>query len=84
MARYEGRCPRCSRTFRSDRKNDIIVCECWKICPTCEENMTPYSPDLAMNTYASGSQRSLEVLMVCTHHSPNFFSGQKPVEVVCT
>jgi hypothetical protein len=32
MARYEGKCPRCSKTARSDRKDDIVVCDCWKTC----------------------------------------------------
>jgi hypothetical protein len=46
--------------------------------------MTPYTPDLAQNTYGSDGQRDLQVLMVCTRHSPIFLSTQKPVEVVCT
>jgi hypothetical protein len=84
MARYEGKCSRCSKTIHSDRKNDIVVCDCWKTCPVCREEMTPYAPDLALNTYGSDDQRELQVLMICTFHSPNFFSNQKPVEVVCT
>jgi hypothetical protein len=84
MVRFEGRCPRCSRTFHSDRENDIVFCGCWKTCPTCGETMTPYTPDLAQNTYGSDGQRDLQVLMVCTRHSPIFLSTQKPVEVVCT
>jgi len=46
--------------------------------------MTPYAPDLAMNTYGFDDRRDLNVLMACTLHSPPFFSTQKPVEVVCT
>lgn len=84
MARYEGKCPRCSRTFRSDRKDDIVVCDCWRNCPVCGEPMTLHTPDLAMNTYGLDKKRELQVLMICTLHSPNFFSTQKPVEVVCT
>jgi hypothetical protein len=84
MASYEGKCPRCSKTFRSDRKGDIAVCDCWKTCPICGEEMTTYMPDLAMNTYGLDDRRDLAVLMACHLHSPNFFSNQKPVEVVCT
>ncbi len=84
MARYEGRCPRCGKTYQSNRKDDIVVCDCWKNCPICGEEMTPHAPDLATNTYGSNHRRDLKVLMVCTLHSPNFFSVQKPVEVVCT
>jgi len=84
MAKYEGKCSRCSKTFRSHRKDDIVVCDCWKTCPTCGAEMTPFTPDLAMNTYGSDDRRDLAVLMVCTLHSPTFFSNQKPVEVVCT
>jgi len=46
--------------------------------------MTPYTPDLAPNVYGIDGKRELAVLMVCTHHSPPFFSTQKPIEVVCT
>jgi hypothetical protein len=84
MAKYEGKCPRCNRIARSDRKGDVVVCDCWKTCPECGQPMTPYVPDLAANTYGSDGQRDLEVLMVCARHSPIFLSSQKPVEVVCT
>lgn len=80
MAWYEGKCPECKRLHCSSRKGDIVVCDCYKQCPICGAEMTPYSPDLAMNTYDS----DLAVLMVCTLHSPLFFSTKKPVEVVCT
>lgn len=46
--------------------------------------MTSYTPDLAMNIYAVDGKRELNILMVCTFHSPPFFSTKKPVEVVCT
>jgi ssDNA-binding Zn-finger/Zn-ribbon topoisomerase 1 len=84
MAKYEGKCPQCGKTYWSDRKGDIIVCDCWKDCPTCGAGMTPHAPDLAMNTYGFDDRRDLAVLMVCTLHFPMFFSNQKPVEVVCS
>jgi hypothetical protein len=50
----------------------------------CGAEMTPYAPDLTLNTYGFDGRRDLAVLMVCTLHFPMFFSNQKPVEVVCT
>ena len=84
MAKYEGKCPRCGKTLHSERKDDIVVCECWKNCEMCGTEMTPYSPDLAMNTYGLDDRHDLAVLIACTLHFPMFFSNQKPVEVVCT
>ena len=76
--------PDATKHVHSDRKNDITVCDCWKYCPTCGAEMTPYAPDLTLNTYGFDGRRDLAVLMVCTLHFPMFFSNQKPVEVVCT
>jgi hypothetical protein len=84
MARYEGKCPECGKTKRSDIQGGIVVCECWQHCPMCGAEMTPYQPDLATNTYGVDDRRDLAVLMVCTLHLPMFFSSKKPVEVVCT
>jgi len=84
MARYKGRCSHCGKTYYSDRKDDIVICDCWKTCPTCGAEMLPYAPNLAMNTYGFDDRRDLAVLMVCSLHFPMFFSNQKPVEVVCT
>ena len=84
MAKYEGKCPLCGKTRYSDRKGDIVVCDCWQLCLMCGAEMMPYAPDLALNTYGFDDRRDLAVLMVCTLHFPHFFSNQKPVEVVCT
>ena len=84
MAKYAGKCSRCGKVFRSDRKSDIVVCDCFKICPACGEEMSPHTPDLAMNTYGLDSHRDLQAMMVCQLHSPIFLSSLKPVEVVCT
>ena len=80
MAKHSGRCSRCGREYYEDHK-DTVVCDCWKQCPICGAEMTPYAPDLAMNTCGFDDRRDLMVLMVCRLHSPNFFSNQKPVEV---
>ena len=84
MARHEGKCSQCGKTLYSDRKGNIVVCDCWKYCPMCGAEMTPYAPDLTLNTYGFDGRRDLAVLMVCTLHFPMFFSTRKPVEVVCT
>ncbi|MEM2971117.1 MAG: hypothetical protein QW270_01655 [Candidatus Bathyarchaeia archaeon] len=83
MAKYEGTCPNCGRVHHSNRKGDTVTCDCWRICPICNAEMTPYTPDLTPNTYGLDGKRELQTLMVCTRHSPPFFSTQKPVEVVC-
>jgi len=84
MAKYEGKCSLCGKIHYSDRKGDVIVCDCWQYCPLCGAEMAAYTPDLALNTYGIDGKRDLNILMVCTNHSPEFFSTQKPVEVVCT
>ncbi|MCW4010643.1 MAG: hypothetical protein NWF05_08490 [Candidatus Bathyarchaeota archaeon] len=84
MARYEGTCPECKKTLYACTKGAVCVCDCWQHCPVCGAEMTPYTPDLAMNSYGLGECRDLTVLMVCMHHSPIFFSSKRPVEVVCT
>ena len=57
------------------------MCDCYKICPVCDAEMDPYTPDLAANTYGFDEVHDLHVLMVCSLHFPFFFSNQKPVEV---
>lgn len=81
-ARFEGECPRCGKTHYSNREGEIIVCDCWRHCPMCGAEMKPYTPDLTPNTYGLDGRRDFEILMVCTNHSPPFYSSQKPVEVV--
>ena len=80
-ARFEGRCPRCGKIHYSDREGEIVVCDCWRYCPMCGAEMEPYMPDLTTNTYGMDGKRDLQILMVCTNHSPPFYSSQKPVEV---
>ncbi|MEM3699837.1 MAG: hypothetical protein QXL57_03085 [Candidatus Bathyarchaeia archaeon] len=84
MLKFEGKCPSCGKTHYSNRKDDIVVCDCYRLCPLCGAEMEPYPSDLAPNTYAADGKRDLAILMVCSHHSPPFFSTRKPVEVVCT
>jgi len=81
MAKFEGKCPNCGKIHFSERQNDIVICDCWQHCPICGAQMAQYTPDLAPKTYSVDSKHDLTVLMVCTLHSPPFFSSQKPVEV---
>ena len=80
MATFGGKCGRCGREYYSSHA-DVVVCDCWRVCPICGAEMTPYTPDLAPSTYAKDGKRDLLVLRVCNNHSPPFFSEQKPVEV---
>ncbi|MEM3731717.1 MAG: hypothetical protein QW667_07305 [Candidatus Bathyarchaeia archaeon] len=84
MAKFEGKCPKCRKTHHSETAGEIIVCDCWRICPVCGAEMAPYTPEIPPKTYAVDGKRDLTILMVCTRHSPPFFSSQKPVEVTCT
>ncbi|MBT0159050.1 hypothetical protein G4O51_03600 [Candidatus Bathyarchaeota archaeon A05DMB-2] len=84
MEKYEGKCSKCGRIYRSHRKNDLIVCDCWRYCPICEATMQPYTPDLAPETYGKDGKRDMQILMVCNNHSPPFYSTQEPMEVVLT
>ena len=81
MPKFEGKCPNCGKVHYSDRKGDIVLCDCWRYCPTCGAEMTPYTPDLAPKTYGMDGKRDLKILMVCNEHSPPFYSEMKPVEV---
>ncbi|MCW4046579.1 MAG: hypothetical protein NWE99_03330 [Candidatus Bathyarchaeota archaeon] len=83
LAKFEGKCTQCGKTHRSHRK-ETVVCDCWRLCPVCNAEMTTYTPDLAPATYGLDGKRELQILMVCTRHSPPFLSTQKPVEVACT
>jgi len=81
-AKFEGKCSRCGKAHYSNRKGEIVVCDCWRYCPMCGAEMQSYTPDLAPNTYGMDGKRDLQILMVCTNHSPPFYSSQKPVEVM--
>ncbi|HEY4674719.1 MAG TPA: hypothetical protein VIH48_01550 [Candidatus Bathyarchaeia archaeon] len=84
MPKFEGQCAECGALHHSDRKDDTAICDCWRRCPLCGEEMQPYTPDLTPNSYGRDGKREFTVLMVCQRHSPPFYSTKKPVEVVCT
>jgi len=77
----EGKCPVCSKIIKRPRPIDTATCDCWRICPICGAEMTPYTPDLTLSTYGSDGKRDLKILMVCTNCKSPFFSAQEPVEV---
>jgi hypothetical protein len=49
----EGVCPRCGRIWRMPYPADTVICDCYRICEACGEEMTPYIPDLNPATYRS-------------------------------
>jgi len=88
MPKYSGKCSRCGKIYYSDRKGEIVVCDCWEYCPLCGAKMMPYTPDLAPCAYGLDGKSELQILMVCNNvaaHPDNspFYSCQKPVEVIC-
>jgi len=84
MAKFEGKCPRCGKIHRSNRKGEIVVCGCWSTCPVCGAEMEPFTPDVSFLAYGISGKREFLAMMVCNLHYPPFYSTQKPVEVVCT
>jgi len=84
MKVFEGKCSKCGKIYYSHRKGDIIVCDCWRYCPLCGAEMTPYTPESNMALYGFDGKRDLKILMVCLRHTPPFYSSQKPVEVEFT
>jgi hypothetical protein len=49
----EGKCPRCGRVWRRERPVDTVLCDCYRLCPLCGEEMTAYTPDLSSRVYRS-------------------------------
>ena len=81
MENMAVQCPKCGKIHHLKSRSDMVVCDCWRICPICGAEMTPYTPDTAPKTYALDGLRELQVLVACTRHSPPFYGWQKPVEV---
>lgn len=84
MAKFEGKCQRCGKVHYSKRKGEVIVCDCWRICPLCGAEMEPFAAEVSPLAYGANGKHELCALMVCIRHFPPFYSTQKPVEVVCT
>ncbi|MEM2631355.1 MAG: hypothetical protein QXE00_02175 [Candidatus Bathyarchaeia archaeon] len=89
MPKYSGKCSKCGKVYYSNRKGDIVVCNCWRICPICGAEMTPHTPDLTLNVYGKDGKRDFKIVMACNNVAEHpdkspFFSVQKPVEVDCT
>ncbi|MCW4016814.1 MAG: hypothetical protein NWF06_10625 [Candidatus Bathyarchaeota archaeon] len=88
-----GTCSRCGKTMHQKRPADTAVCSCYRVCPLCGAEMTPFYADLNAKTYGSqqsaalkgqaveSSEWSVETVYVCNNHSPPYYSSQKPVEV---
>ncbi|MEM2971510.1 MAG: hypothetical protein QW270_03710 [Candidatus Bathyarchaeia archaeon] len=89
MTKYSGKCSKCGKVHYSDRKGDIVVCDCWRYCPLCGAEMMPHTPELTPGTYGLDGKRDLKILMICNNTAEHpddspFYGTQKPVEVVCT
>lgn len=82
METLVAKCPRCGKIHQLRGKRDSVVCDCWRYCQICGEEMTPYTPDNAPKIYGLDGLREIQILMVCTRHHPHFYSMQKPVEVM--
>lgn len=96
MGMVQGVCGGCGKTIRRDSPVPVVVaCDCFKICPLCGSAMEPHVPELDPRTYrseedpswdlfsqAEKSESSVNTVYVCRLHSPLFFSGRLPVEVV--
>ena len=87
MGIVSGECRECGRKFvRSSPVPITVVCPCYRICPLCGAEMTPFKPDLDPKTYdATGEQEwTVDTLYYCPNHTPPYYSSQKPVEVMLT
>jgi ssDNA-binding Zn-finger/Zn-ribbon topoisomerase 1 len=89
----KGSCPKCGKLLVRKRPADLAVCDCYKYCPLCGAEMTPFNPDLTPSTYRGEEsyavkgqavlfhEWTVETLYVCHNHTPPYYSCQKPVEV---
>ncbi|MEM2351657.1 MAG: hypothetical protein QXT26_04540, partial [Thermoproteota archaeon] len=74
--------------WRARRPASSIYCDCYRICPICQQPMEPYTPDLNPAAYKPiegwGAQGDLENPMGIFYRCPRcrYYSVQKPVEVV--
>lgn len=96
MGLVKGVCGNCGSKIQRDSPVPMVVtCPCYKKCPLCGAEMTPYTPDLSPGTYraeddydplgvATKSEATIETLFVCKNHEPPYYSSQMPVEVQLT
>jgi len=77
-----GKCPKCGKTYTRKRPTFPIICDCYKFCPLCGQEMTLYTPDLTPTVYQS--EKGVKALYVCNNHGPPYYSTQTAVEVVLT
>jgi hypothetical protein len=86
----EGECPRCGRVWRRERPTDVVLCDCYRYCPCCGDEMTPYEPDPSPRVYRSEDvddpagaavkpEASVRTRLHCARCG--YFSDGVPVEV---
>jgi len=84
----QGTCGVCGRTYRARRPVQVVVCDCYRLCPLCSPaytvEMTPYTPDLTQPRLYRSEEggATMRTLYACYRHTPPYYSAQKPVEVV--
>ncbi len=89
----EGKCYKCGKNLRRKRPVNLAICDCYKYCPLCGAEMTPFTPHLTPSTYrieeslatkgepVESPGWTLETLYICNNHTPPYYWKQKPVEV---
>lgn len=92
----QGKCPVCGKLLIGKRPADLAVCDCYEYCPLCGAKMAPFTPDLTSSIYGAeescglkgqaveNAEAGIETVMVCSNHTPPYYSRQKPVEVRLT
>jgi len=89
-----GVCPRCGRTWWKMRPGPLIViCDCYRYCEICGEEMQPYTPDLDPRVYRhedvldpTGLASKHGATIRTRYYCPNCdqYSDSIPVEVKLT
>jgi hypothetical protein len=89
----EGVCPRCGRVWRRRRPADFAICDCYRYCQICGEEMQPYTPDLDPRVYRNEDvldptelASKHEATIRTRYYCPNCeeYSDSIPVEVKLT
>jgi len=88
-----GRCERCGRVYTAPRPAQPVTCDCYKECPICGAEMTPFNPGVidpetyrgqetplaSTKTDVQDADWRLDTLYYCA--TCDYYSSQPPVEV---
>lgn len=81
----KGTCRICGRVIRRiSPVSLVVICDCYRYCPLCEAEMTPFTPDMDPKVYKFAEEQgwNIETLYVCMNHRPPYYSIQSPMEVL--